>query len=125
MGIGPLASTERSLMDAGSVFSTGYQSKECTTAGLPTGLNYWRPQSILLWIPGTFKSQGLSLTFQGCFARLCLPIGFMEMSGPWSNVFVSAKNGEEAEQELEEQGNWKKETTEKCSSKAKATRERA
>ena len=59
-----------------------------------------------------------------------LPIGFMEMSGfmemagPWSNVFVdSAKNGEEAEQE--EQGNWKNETTEKCSSKAKATRERA
>ena len=23
------------------------------TAGLPTGLNYWRPQSILLWIPGS------------------------------------------------------------------------
>ena len=97
---------------------------------------HWRPQSILLWIPGTLtgvhrafsygyhsKSQGFSLTFQGCFARLCLPIGFMEMFGPWSNVFVSAKNGEEAEQE--EQGNWKKETTEKCSSKAKATRERA
>jgi hypothetical protein len=30
----------------------------------------------------------------------------MEMFGPWSNVFVSAKNGEEAEQE--EQENWKK-----------------
>ena len=51
--MGPLASTERSLMDTGSVFSTGYQSKECTTAGLPTGLNYWRPQSVLLWIPGS------------------------------------------------------------------------
>ena len=34
----------------------------------------------------------------------------------------SNKNGEE---EQEEQGHWKKETTEKCSSKAKAMRERA
>ena len=46
--MGTLASTERSLMDTGSVHSTGYQSKECTTAGLPTGLNYWRPQIVLL-----------------------------------------------------------------------------
>ncbi len=52
-----------------------------------------------------------------------LPIGFVEFFGPWSKVFLEEKNGDEAEQE--EQGNWKKETTEKCSSEAKATRERA
>ena len=34
----------------GSIHSTGYQSND-PTARLLTGLNYWRPQSVLLWIP--------------------------------------------------------------------------